>query len=123
MHETGLALEILQASRKVLAENGGGKLLRVKVAVGELSAVEPELLLYAWEAAVTGTEAEGAQLEVEFCPARQRCPQCGPVSRAPGAWIPLCWQCGSPLKVEGGLELDLLQVEFEREEGKHEANG
>lgn len=113
MHETGIALEILHASTKVLADHGGTRLVRVKVAVGELSAVEPELLAYAWEAAVAGSPAEGAKLEVEFVPARQSCPNCGPVARQPGAWIPLCLSCGSPLSVEGGTELDLLQVEFE----------
>lgn len=113
MHETGIALEILTASRKVLSEHRGTRILRVKVAVGELSAVEPELLRYAWEAVTTGTEAEGAALEVEFCPARQRCPTCGPVERAPGAWVPLCLACGSVLLVEGGRELDLVQLEFQ----------
>lgn len=116
MHETGIALEILRTSEKLLAQHGGGRLVRVRVAVGELSAVEPELLRYAWEAVVPQTAAEGAELEVVFCPAKQRCPQCGPVTRQPGIWLPLCLTCGSPLVVEGGRELDLLQVEFEREE-------
>lgn len=118
MHETAIAMEILRVSQKTLEESGGSKLLRIKVAVGELSAVEPELLLYAWEAVVAGTGAEGCKLEVEFCPARQHCPNCGPVSREPGAWLPLCLSCGLPLEVEGGSELDLLQVEFEADRGE-----
>jgi hydrogenase nickel incorporation protein HypA/HybF len=120
MHETAIALEILRASQEAVAQHGGGKLVRVKVAVGELAAVEPELLRYAWEAATAGTSAAGAQLEVAFCPAVQRCPSCGPVPREPGAWVPLCLSCGAPLLVEGGTELDLLQVEFEPDGGGHE---
>lgn len=123
MHETAIAMEILRASQKTLAEHGGSKLVRVKVAVGELSAVEPELLLYAWEAVVAGTGAEGSKLEVEFCPAKQRCPNCGPLSREAGVWLPLCLHCGLPLEVEGGTELDLLQVEFETDGGSRESNG
>lgn len=116
-------MEILRASQETITEYGGSKLLRVKVAVGELSAVEPELLLYAWEAVVAGTGAEGSKLEVEFCPAKQRCPNCGPVAREPGAWHPLCLSCGSPLEVEGGTELELLQVEFETDGGSRGSNG
>ena len=117
VHETAIALEVLRASQKTLAQHGGGKLVRVKVAVGELSAVLPELLIYAWEAAAAGTSAKGAALDVEFCPAVQRCPSCGPVARQAGVWVPLCPACGSPLQVEGGMELDLLQVEFEPDGG------
>lgn len=113
MHETSIALEILKTSETILAQHGGSRILRVKVAVGELSAVEPELLRYAWEAVTVGGPAEGSRLEVDFLPARQVCPTCGPVARAPGAWVPLCLSCGAPLLVEGGKELDLVQVEFE----------
>lgn len=113
MHEAAIAQAILETSHKVMAEHGGTRIVRVKVAVGELSAVEPELLRYAWEAATTQGPAEGSVLEVDFRPARQVCPACGPVERTPGAWVPLCLACGSPLVVEGGRELDLLQVEFE----------
>lgn len=115
MHETSIALEILKTSEKILAENGGTRLLRVKVGVGELSAVEPELLRYAWEAVTAEGPAQGAVLEVEFFPARQVCPTCGPVPRVPGMWVPLCLSCGTALSVEGGNELDLLQVEFEKD--------
>ncbi len=117
MHETGIALEILRVSQETVARQGGGRLVRVKVAVGELSAVEPELLGYAWEAATAGTSAQGAALEVAFCPATERCPSCGPVPRPPGVWVPSCPSCGLPLQVEGGMELDLLQVEFEPDGG------
>lgn len=113
MHETSIALEILKTSETILAQHGGSRIVRVKVAVGELSAVEPELLRYAWEAVAAGGPAQGSVLEVEFFPARQVCPTCGPVQRGPGAWVPLCLACGAPLLVEGGNELDLLQVEFE----------
>ncbi|MFN3413996.1 MAG: hydrogenase maturation nickel metallochaperone HypA [Thermoanaerobaculum sp.] len=117
MHETSIALEILKTSESILTQHGGSRIVRVKVAVGELSAVEPELLHYAWEAVTVGGPAEGSRLEVDFLPAKQICPTCGPVPRSPGAWLPLCLACGAPLLVEGGHELDLVQVEFEVDGG------
>ena len=114
VHEMSIAQEVYRTSRAVVAEHGGGRLRRVAVAVGELTAVEPELLRFAW-AALTGTGADaGAALEVDFRPARQRCTSCGVApERAAGSWLRICHSCGGPLAVDGGDELDLLRVEFD----------
>ncbi len=111
MHELGIAMEVLRLSRERLGA-AGGRIASVTVAVGELSAVEPDLLRFAWEAAVRGTPDEGAAMAIEWCRARQTCASCGDVpERAPGSWLRLCPQCGGALRVEGGQELDLLRVE------------
>ena len=54
MHETGIAMEIYAISRRTADANGGGRLTSVKVIVGELSAIEPDLLAFAWEAVTAG---------------------------------------------------------------------
>ena len=113
LHELGVATEIYRAARKAMEAHGPGRLEVVKVAVGELSAVEPELLKFGWEALTSGTPDAASQLDVEWHPARQTCAQCGEIpDRIAGSWIPICPRCGAPLKVEGGTELDLLQVTF-----------
>jgi hydrogenase nickel incorporation protein HypA/HybF len=113
MHETGLASEIRRASLLAAEEYGPGHLERVTVAIGELSAVEPELLVFAWQAAVSGTPDEGCELVVEWHPARPRCPKCdGDKPGTPGSWLWACPDCGTPLVLTGGRELDLLQVSF-----------
>lgn len=82
--------------------------------MGELSAVEPELLVFAWEALVEGGPDAGARLDVEWHPARQRCPDCGDVvERQPGSWLRLCPVCESPLLLDGGRDLDILSLAFE----------
>ncbi len=73
MHEMGLAVEIRRLAREAVAGRGPGRIEIVRVAVGELSAVEPDLLEFAWEAAVAGTEDATSRLEVDFRPARQTC--------------------------------------------------
>ena len=114
VHEMSIAQEVYRTSREVADQHSGGKLLRVWVAVGELTAVEPDLLRFAWEALVGQGWDAGAALDVEWRPARQRCPSCGEVpGRATGSWLRLCPACGAALAVEGGEELDLLRVEFE----------
>ena len=111
MHELGLAVEIHRRARSHVEANATGRLARVVVAVGELSAVEPDLLRFAWQAVIAGSTDEGATLEIEWCPAHQHCASCGAtLERATGAWLAACPGCGEPLEVLGGTELDLLRV-------------
>ncbi len=124
MHEMGIALEILRICRESMP--GPGRLDRVTVAVGELSAVEPELLLTAWEAATAGEPEDGAVLSIEWHPAKQLCGQCGEIKeRTEGSWLRLCPRCGMPLRIEGGDELDVMQLEYleqDSEGGKEQRN-
>ena len=114
VHEMGIALEVYRTCRRTVAEHGGGRLSRVRMAVGELAAVEPELLVYAWEAVVVGSPDEGAELAVEWRSARQFCAGCGEAkARASGSWLRVCPDCGLPLEVSGGDELDVLDLSFE----------
>jgi len=113
VHETGLALEIHRIARAVADEHGGGALESVTVAVGDLAAVEPPLLEFAWRGVVDATADAAAVLVVEWERARQDCAVCGNVpERAPGSWLRLCPQCGEPLRVTGGDALDVRRVVF-----------
>ena len=105
----GIALAITRVCREVMAEHGGGRLEVVRMAVGELSAIEPELLEYAWQAVVTDGPDAAARLEVTWCPARQHCASCGEdKARSEGSWLRICPDCGMPLLVCGGDDLDIL---------------
>lgn len=113
----GIALEVYRTCRETVEAHGGGRLERVRLAVGELSAVEPDLLVYAWEAVVVDTLDHGATLEVEWCRANQHCSVCDArKDRSEGSWLRLCPDCGMPLQVEGGDELDVLELSFEADE-------
>jgi hydrogenase nickel insertion protein HypA len=117
MHETALAAEILRIARGTVLGNGGGRLTGVSVVVGELSAVEPDLLSFAWEALTEEGGDAGATLEVEWRRALQLCAACGEVpERAAGSWLRLCPRCGDPLRIQGGDELDVARVTFEEGE-------
>ena len=124
MHETGIAAEIRRIARDAVAGRGPGRITCVRLAIGDLAAVEPELLAFAWEALVAGTPEEGATLDVDWRPARQTCRACGEVpGRAPGTWLRLCPRCGGVLRVEGGDDLDVLQIVFEEDGDAREARG
>jgi hydrogenase nickel incorporation protein HypA/HybF len=123
MHELSIAAEIYRVCRREVEARGAGRLEEVRVAVGELSAVEPDLLAFAWEAVVAGGPDCEARLEIEWHPARQRCPDCGDVAeRQAGSWMRLCPDCGAPLCLEGGKDLDILTIAFDVEEFAREVH-
>ena len=66
MHEMGIAIELYRTCRETIREHGEGRLRHVKIAVGELAAVEPDLLSFGWEAVTVDTPDEGAELEIDF---------------------------------------------------------
>jgi len=124
MHEMGIAIEIYRTSLEAVRENGGGRLQRVRIAVGELAAVEPDLLTFGWEAVIIDGPDVGAKLEIDFCKADQRCPQCNEAKdRSEGSWLRICPDCGTPLEVRGGDELDVLEVTFETDDDDEPEDG
>ena len=113
MHELSLATDIHRLCRSRM-DGVGARLERVRIAVGELSAVEPELLRFAWEAVTADGPDAGAVLEIDWRRARQTCGACGEITeRAAGSWMLVCPRCGGVLSIEGGMELDVLQFEYQ----------
>lgn len=113
VHELSIAQEIYRMSRDAVASHGPGRLESVRVAIGELTAIEPDLLVFAWQALTEGGADAGSTLAVEWHGARQHCPACdADKPRAQASWLHLCPDCGGVLVVSGGDELDLLQVTF-----------
>ena len=113
MHELSIAQEIYEICRETLKRKGPGRLEGVKVSLGELSGVEPDLLKFAWEAITSDGEDSDSILEIEWHPARQFCPSCDESKpRSDGSWFPFCPDCLKPLRVEEGNELDFLSVTF-----------
>ena len=115
MHELSIAMALYAACRKESTEPGE-LLVTVRVQIGELAGVEPGLLEYAWAACIRKTRDEGAVLKIEYHVAKQVCANCGPIGeRQMGTWLRLCPDCESPLRVEGGYELDIISLSFERQ--------
>ena len=112
-----IAVEIYRHCEEAVREHRPGRIETVQLAVGELSAVEPDLIEFAWEAVTADGPDAGSRLEITWCPALQHCPQCGEdKDRSEGSWLRLCPDCGSPLQVSGGDELDILRLTFVTDE-------
>ncbi len=84
---------------------------RVRIRIGELSGVEPDLIESAFEIVRCGTICEGAALEIDRVAARWECTACGrPIARGERLQ---CGACASPARLVSGGEILLGQIELE----------
>jgi len=77
MHELGIANSVLEAVKTETARHPGSFPCKVGIRVGELAAIDQESLRFCFEAITRETEFESLALEIEVCPRRHRCSDCG----------------------------------------------
>ena len=114
MHEMSLMaglFDIIQAKAK---EYNAKRILLIKLKIGVLSGVVPELLESAFEAYSQGTNAEGAKFEVEKVPFEVKCRNCGETKIESHDFMWVCPTCFSTdLEVNSGDDLIVEQMEVE----------
>ena len=92
---------------------GCSRVRRIGVRLGALGHVEPEALLFCFDAVARGTMAEGAGLDIETVAGAGRCKRC----RGTGPNAPrydLCPSCGTAhIRPTAGEELRLTEIEVE----------
>jgi hydrogenase nickel incorporation protein HypA/HybF len=92
-------------------QRGASRVHRVHVSIGELSGVEIELLVTAFETFRERTPLAETELSVRPVAARWECPRCHQ-PRARGA-ILACPACGVPARLAAGDEIMLDRIELE----------
>ncbi len=76
MHELSFAQSILETVQAEANRYPGAQPCKVAVRIGDLAAVNPEALRFAFQALIRGTQLESVELEIEICPRRHRCLDC-----------------------------------------------
>jgi hydrogenase nickel incorporation protein HypA/HybF len=116
MHELGIAQSVLEAVHAEAARHPGARASKVVVRIGELAAVDPSALEFCFGALVRETELESLILEIEVCPRRHRCLDCGtefPVKD----YDFQCQQCrGMRTECIGGDQIELAYLDLEEHE-------
>lgn len=112
MHETTLALSLVDLITETAAREGSQRVLRATVEIGALSHVEPEALAQAFSVAVINTVAADAALEIERPPGQASCLNCGEsVSLAMrGDACPLCGSFKLLVTEGDGMRLKHLEI-------------
>jgi hydrogenase nickel insertion protein HypA len=114
MHETALALSILDIIVNKCTEVGGRTVDVVRVRIGTAAGVLPEALQFAFNAVKATTLAEKAVLDIERVPVGGACTDCkkeftvGEVQ-----YVFACPLCGSTLfEITSGREMEIVDMEI-----------
>lgn len=113
MHELSLVASLFEIIERQTREHRAAKIIGVRVSVGRMSGIVPELLESAFEAYKKGTRAETAKLEIVIVPVKSRCRRCRRVFR-PDTDAFHCPHCGSDrwTMIEGtDIVLDKIEIE------------
>lgn len=113
MHELSIASAILDRARAASEDNGGARVTKIGLRIGEISGVEADALTFGIEALSKDTPLQGVVLEVELCKRRQRCTTCA-AEFEPEGFSTSCPTChGDRSECIAGKELDVMFLELE----------
>lgn len=111
MHEMSLAENVREIIEDAAREQGFARVMTVRLEIGQLSGVEPEAMRFCFDAAMAGSLAEGARLEIVETPGQGCCEDCGhdmPIASLYEA----CSQCGGyRVRVTGGDAMRIRDLE------------
>ncbi|HVI09502.1 MAG TPA: hydrogenase maturation nickel metallochaperone HypA [Candidatus Binatia bacterium] len=109
----GIANSMLDAVRAEVERYPGTYPVRVGLRIGEVAAIDQEALKFCFEALTRDTDLERLDLQIEFCPRRNRCPVCG-AEFIVREYNVRCPDCGEDATASiGGDELELAFLEVE----------
>ena len=115
MHELGIITNLFEIIEEVAAEHKLVTINTVKLKLGKLQQIVPEMLSFAFETVAQGTKAEGATLEVDYVPISMRCNGCQQEFIVDDH-IYICPECAeTSLIMLTGMEIILESVEGDQE--------
>lgn len=114
MHELSIAQSLVEMAVRSLAHVRVQRVVEVRVAIGALSGVAAEALLFAYDVVTEGTPLAGSTLVIRHVPAIIRCANCQRDATVDDEHWLSCPTCGTPSgDLRGGRELDLESLEVE----------
>ncbi|MHB1189139.1 hydrogenase maturation nickel metallochaperone HypA/HybF [Thiobacillus sp.] len=113
MHELAVAQALVEQVDAVIRQHGATQASLIRVRIGPLAGVVPELLASAFPLAAAGSRMEHAALEFTHAPIQVRCQTCGAETEAAMNRL-ICGACGDwHTQIISGDELMLESVELE----------
>jgi hydrogenase nickel incorporation protein HypA/HybF len=117
MHEISIAESILQIAEAKAREQNARSIQVIKLRLGTFTTIVAEALQFAFEVCRQGTLAQDATLQIEVVAMVVRCVVCQTSTQPVSAVCLICVQCGFPLEIVSGeeLQVEYIEVELERE--------
>lgn len=118
MHELSIVADLFTIIEEQALKAKASRVTRVRVLIGELSGVVPELFRSAFHSYKKGTIAEKARLEIKIIRVKFKCHGCGKEIKAADISSPdfsyACPFCGSKeVELTSGRDLYLEKLEIE----------
>lgn len=113
MHETALALSILDIVVAKCSEAGGKRVDSIRLRIGKAAGVLPDALQFAFDAAKVTTSAENAELVIEQIPVSGRCNECRKdFTVSDVQYVFSCPHCSSKFfDLTHGREMEIVDME------------
>ncbi|MEO0071709.1 MAG: hydrogenase maturation nickel metallochaperone HypA [candidate division WOR-3 bacterium] len=111
MHEFTITKSLINQVLSEAKRVGAKRVNKIKVLLGENSAVVPDCLQFYFDRLKEGTLAEGATLEFRRVPLRVRCPKCGKEFSS----IEAMCDCNAGGEILAGDELVIESIEVLKE--------
>jgi hydrogenase nickel incorporation protein HypA/HybF len=113
VHELAVAQALVEQVEAVIGQHRASGATSIRVRIGPLAGVVPELLASAFPLAAAGSRMEHAELDLVSSPIKVRCRTCGAETEAAMNRL-VCGACGDwHTQVVSGDELLLDSVELE----------
>ncbi|MGQ9800401.1 MAG: hydrogenase maturation nickel metallochaperone HypA [Candidatus Saccharicenans sp.] len=118
MHEMSIVADLFTIIEEQAKKAGATKVTGVRVLIGELSGVVPELFRSAFNSYKKGTIADKARLELKITRIKFKCHNCGKKITAKNikdeSFAYVCPSCGSKeMELISGRDLYLEKLEIE----------
>lgn len=112
MHETSIALSILDIVGNVCRDEERSRVDVIRVKIGRASGVMTDSLLFAFDCVKEGTCAAGANLDVVEVPVGGHCAGCGSDFSVEEKYVFECPLCGDRnFSITSGHELEIMELE------------
>lgn len=114
MHELGIAESALSAALGEMDKAGATRINSVTLRIGDLAAVDPEAMRFAFDAVTRNTAAEGASLEIERVKGAAWCSDCNEIFTTLSPVFCRCPHCGNySADLRAGREIELARLEMD----------
>jgi hydrogenase nickel incorporation protein HypA/HybF len=77
VHETSVAQRMVDMAVDVSDKNGGGRVVGMRLLLGDMTSLDAETLSFAFDVVSRGTRVQGCALQIVRVPNRLRCRGCG----------------------------------------------
>jgi len=113
MHEASIALSILEKANEIAEEHKSRRINSITIALGGLSGIDSESLLFSFDAIKVGSIAEQAVLKIIEIPIEINCYDCKKSVILEDRFL-ICPECGSiNIEVISGREMLIKEIEVD----------